>query len=146
MVEIQTGSVEQKQSQVGDLKQQPQKVQKKSTNKGSLRHSIGGVSKRFISICEIYYRFGYGFTQDHTFTEKDIVELYNQESYGTGVSPLNGYALGKKIMDITIAMWREDIGRGHLSKYELYKCGEYPEWWLDSVLKNIVVDASGNLF
>ena len=48
-------------------------------------------------------------------------------------------------MDITLSMWREDIGRGHLSKYELYKSGDFPHWWLDSVLKNIVLDTSGDL-
>lgn len=49
-------------------------------------------------------------------------------------------------MDITIAMWREDISRGHLSRWELYKYGKYPEWWLDSVLKNITPDTTGRLF
>lgn len=38
-------------------------------------------------------------------------------------------------MDITIAMWREDIQQGLLTKFELYEDPNLPDWWLDRVLK-----------
>lgn len=63
------------------------------------------------------------------------VELFNSESCGTPVSDNNGYALGKKWMNVTIAMWKEDIKHGLLFKEELYEDGNYPHWWLDSIFK-----------
>jgi len=42
---------------------------------------------------------------------------------------VNGYALGKKWMSVTLAMWREDISKGLLSVNELLG-DEYPEWFL----------------
>lgn len=60
-----------------------------------------------------------------------------------GVEPKgekNGYLLGKKWMDVTISMWREDMPRGMGAfKWELYQdpfFGEY-KWWLDKVLKGM---------
>lgn len=86
---------------------------------------------------QLYFRFGNGFTQNHTFTEQDLLDLYNYETFGVPLKSnnKNGYALGKKIMDITISMWREDISNGHLFVPDLYR--EYPSWWLDKILKNI---------
>ncbi len=63
------------------------------------------------------------------------VELFNSESYGTPVSDNNGYALGKKWMNVTIAMWIEDINKGLLFKCELYEDENLPHWWLDSIFK-----------
>lgn len=51
-----------------------------------------------------------------------MVECFLQES--RGVQPRgerNGYLLGKKWMDVTIAMWREDMMKGILFKRELYR-------------------------
>lgn len=103
-------------------------------NKGKERLTIGGVSGKFRRHCDIYRVFGEGFTQDHTFTDQDLVDLFNNESYGTLLRPKNGFALGKKWMNVTIAMWNEDISSGILRKAELYEDGKFPHWWLDNVL------------
>lgn len=41
--------------------------------------------------------------------------------------------MGEGWLDVNVAMWNEDIARGHLPRQELYE--EYPHWWLDKVLK-----------
>jgi hypothetical protein len=47
----------------------------------------------------------------------------------------NGYAVGKRWMQITVNMWREDIKKGLLFVWELYEEKRYPNWWLDEVLR-----------
>lgn len=90
-------------------------------------------------MCQIYKIF----SQDYTycdFSDSSVVELYNHESFGTTVDKHNGFFVGKKIMDITIKMWREDIANCMLFKHELYSSGRYPEWWLDNVLDGIAIN------
>jgi hypothetical protein len=41
--------------------------------------------------------------------------------------------LGKKWMNVTVAMWKEDIEQFNLRKYELYEDARFPHWWLDKV-------------
>jgi len=90
-------------------------------------------------MCQIYRIFseGYDFCD---FSDSSVVELFNHESFGTAVSKNNGFFVGKKIMDITIKMWREDISECMLFKHELYASGRYPEWWLDSVLDGVTIN------
>ncbi len=52
----------------------------------------------------------------------------------TNGRPMNGYALGKHMMDVNVAMWRNDLDQRILFKFELYECGDYPSEWLDRVL------------
>jgi hypothetical protein len=46
----------------------------------------------------------------------------------------NGYAVGKKWMEVTTLMWLKDIKSGLLYEWELYSDGRYPCWWLDEIL------------
>lgn len=85
---------------------------------------------------EVYRTFGKDWAHTHDFTDVSLVELYNSESFGTQVSPLNGFALGKKWLNVCVAMWKEDLEKGYLFKEELYQEG-FPHWWLDSVLKDL---------
>jgi hypothetical protein len=68
------------------------------------------------------------------FSEEAAVAMYEHEN---GV-PLpqtkhsNGYALGKKWMEVTIAMWRKDIANGLLTVQELLDDG-FPEWFLNKI-------------
>lgn len=71
------------------------------------------------------------------FSDEALVNLYNTESYGGVLTPKNGFAVGKQYLNLQVTMWREDIRRGWISKQELYKDENYPEWWLDSVLANL---------
>jgi hypothetical protein len=69
------------------------------------------------------------------FSDQALIELFNHESYGTPLSPNNGYALGKKWLNVHVAMWKEDIRDGFLFKKELYDDPKFPHWWLDSIFK-----------
>jgi hypothetical protein len=68
------------------------------------------------------------------FSDEALLSLYNHESYGTSLSPKNGFAVGKQYLNLQVTMWREDLRRGWLFKHELYEDQRFPEWWLDSVL------------
>lgn len=67
-------------------------------------------------------------------SKNSLYDLYTFESTGKGsVKPNNGYAYGKHIMDITIAMWKEDLNKT-LFIHELYEDENLPNWWLDKIL------------
>jgi hypothetical protein len=63
-----------------------------------------------------------------------MIELYYSESYGDDVSDRNGFYVGKRYLNLQVNMWKEDIEKGFLRKFELYEDGKYPHWWLDRVL------------
>ena len=67
------------------------------------------------------------------------IELYEHESRGQiRCSENNGYFNGKRVMSITVQMWKEDIESRMLFKYELYEDGRFPHWWLDKILDRTV--------
>jgi hypothetical protein len=68
------------------------------------------------------------------FTPYALQDLYVYESTGRGhVCACNGYAHGKKMMDVNLAQWREDMWKT-LWPWELYEDPHLPDWWLDKVL------------
>ena len=73
------------------------------------------------------------------FSDEALLSLYNHESYGTPLSPKNGFGVGKQYLNLQVTSWRESIRRGLIAKFELYEDPSYPHWWLDSVLKDIYV-------
>ena len=104
-------------------------------NKGQPKLTINGVSRKFKRMCEIYRVFAKDWEHCSTWTDDDLIKLYNHESFGEPLNPGNGFALGKKWLNVTVAMWLEDIELGTLFKHELYEDGKFPHWWLDKVLK-----------
>ena len=71
------------------------------------------------------------------FSEDAKKQMYEFETFGVGKlksglfkASKNGYYVGKKYMDVTIASWKEDLGT-ILTKHELMQ--DYPEWFLRSV-------------
>lgn len=79
----------------------------------------------------IYERFARDWEDCLDFSEKSLLDLYNLESRGIGsVEPNNGYAHGKKWMDVQITMWKEDLFRT-IWPQDLYD--EFPHWWLDKI-------------
>lgn len=100
-----------------------------------MKHSVGGVSAKFKRIAMLYKQFAEGWT-GLDFGDQALIDMFNNESYGTPVdTKKNGFYVGKQWMGVTIAMWKEDNARGHLSYNELYKDERLPHWWLDKVLK-----------
>lgn len=85
-------------------------------------------------MCEVYRLFSKDWEHIGDFSEESMLELYKSESYGTPVSELNGYYIGKRWLSVTVAMWKEDIEQKLLFKHELYEDGRFPKWWLDSVM------------
>lgn len=88
-------------------------------------------------MAEVYRSFGRDWAQTHSFSDEMLIELFNAESYGTPISKLNGFALGKSWLNVNVAMWKEDLEKGTLFKEELYRDGAFPHWWLDSVLSKM---------
>ncbi|RWZ87216.1 MAG: hypothetical protein EO766_11855 [Hydrotalea sp. AMD] len=86
-------------------------------------------------MCEVYRLFAKDWEQCCDFSEEMMVELFYSESYGEEVSPNNGFYVGKRYLNLNVAMWKEDIQKGLLFKHELYE-DHYPHWWLDKILRN----------
>ena len=55
----------------------------------------------------------------------------------------NGYFVGKRWVDLTVSMWKEDIEKRLLFKSELYDDPTLPNWFLNKVLKNMRPDDEG---
>jgi hypothetical protein len=85
-------------------------------------------------MCEIYRIFANDWKDSLFFSENEIIELFNHESFGTPCNKSNGFLIGKKWMDVHIKMWNEDIQKGYLRKIELYNDEKFPNWWLDKIL------------
>lgn len=89
-------------------------------------------------MADLYKRFGYNEAFDYS--DKALFDMYSFES--TGLPKIdyslpgpngkcNGYAVGKHWMDVTVAMWLEDIRKGLLFKFELQE--DFPEWFLEKI-------------
>lgn len=82
----------------------------------------------------IYEHFASDLRDELDFSEDMLYQLYDNESKGIGfVDPLNGYAHGKKIMNISIEMWKEDLWIT-LFPWELLEDENLPTWWVLKVL------------
>jgi len=87
-------------------------------------------------MANIYKRFAKDWP-NADFGDKAACAMFEYESRGTPIpqtETTNGFALGKKWMDITVSMWNEDIKNKQLFVFELIKDG-YPIWFLNRVLE-----------
>ena len=99
---------------------------------------MAGISERYRRMAEVYRVFARGWEHVLDFSERALEEMNEHESRGGGVSDKNGYAVGKRYLNVQVAAWREDIQGGLLTKHELYADERFPRWWLDSVLGDVV--------
>lgn len=84
---------------------------------------------------ELYKRFALTDHPDADFSADAAMAMYLRESTGKPLDRterVNGYAFGKKCMDITIAYWKEDVLSGGLLVDELLADG-LPEWFLKRI-------------
>ena len=89
-------------------------------------------TRRWLRVCDLYRRFGAEVVNlDWSDEALDAMFIYESRG-GDPPPPTNGPFVGKARMDITVAMWREDIAGGLLQRVELVN--EFPTWWLDKVL------------
>lgn len=107
---------------------------KRIGNKGQVKTTIGGVSKKFKRMAEVYRIFSKDWEHMLDYSDDAMIEMYNSESYGTPVSRTNGFYVGKQWLNVNVQMWKEDISKGYLQKCELYDDPKFPHWWLDNVL------------
>ena len=96
-------------------------------------------SRKWRKMAPLYKHFAGG---DYDFSDEAALAMFLFESRGIGNLSLdlmsaqpNGYAVGKHWMDVSVAMWNEDLRMGLLTKSEIYSW--YPDWhwWLDKVVK-----------
>jgi hypothetical protein len=75
------------------------------------------------------------------FSKEAEVEMYLYESKGGVVPDTNGYYWCKHNLDLTLAMWVEDIQSGMLSKHELLESDgdRFPTDWLKGWLDTIYI-------
>lgn len=89
---------------------------------------------------ELYKHFASPWQEVLDFSDDALISLYNHESYGTNLSPNNGFAKGKQMLNLQVTAWKEMLREGTLAKFELYADEAYPHWWLDSCLKDTYKD------
>ena len=86
-------------------------------------------------MAELYKLFASDWIHALDFSDQALLDLYNQESYGGTVSQNNGYAHGKKWLNLHVTDRKQDINDGILYKFELYEDPLFPHWWLDNIFK-----------
>ena len=91
------------------------------------------IGKKWRRMAELYKRFASDY-KSADFSDDAAMAMYLHESTGAPLpdARTNGYALGKKWMDVTVAGWKEEIPAGGLLVAELQKDG-YPDWFLSRV-------------
>lgn len=102
---------------------------------GNPKLTVGGLSGRFKRISELYRLFSQDWKDCLDYSDESLIELCNHESLGMDVKSNNGFLHGKRMLSLTVTMWKEDIEKGLLFKNELYKDTKYPNWWLNSIFK-----------
>lgn len=81
----------------------------------------------------LYRHFAREWEEELDFSDDMLYELYLNESKGIGsISRTNGFAHGKKILSITVEMWKEDLWIT-LFPWELFEDPQLPDWWIISV-------------
>jgi len=89
-------------------------------------------SKKYTLISDAYKYYASDFNAD--FSEEARIAFYNFETFGQPTikynqqynGQYNGYAVGKHWLDVNLAMYREDIAIGNLTKHEIYN-SDVPE-------------------
>lgn len=94
------------------------------------------ISNKFRRMCDVYRVFSKDWEHIGDYSDDAMLELYNAESRGTPVRELNGFYIGKRWLNVTVSMWKEDMEKGLLFKKELYADEKFPHWWLDSIFGN----------
>lgn len=100
-------------------------------------------SNKYKRMCGVYRLFG---ESGWDYSESAREEQWQAETLGGGVKgfwrtgKVNGYAAGKKFMDITISGWiAEAREHGWLRKIiDLKRSGEFPVWFLKKVFRGLV--------
>ena len=107
---------------------------------------MGKITDKWRKKAEVYKLFLLSDPSKYDLSEDAAQQMFDYESSGKGnlvidcfESNSNGFAQGKKWMNVTLSSWREDIVNGLLFKFELYADPKFTNvhWWLDEVLKDL---------
>ena len=81
---------------------------------------LHGISKRYACRAALYRRTARAQIAGLDYSEAALRQLHDWESRGIGKvdKGRNGYAYGKWVVDLAVAMWVEDIQRGDAVKAE----------------------------
>jgi hypothetical protein len=92
------------------------------------------IGRKWRRMADIYKRFASDYPAAD-FSEAAALAMYLHESTGAPLPDprTNGYALGKKWMDVTVAGWKEEIPQLGLLVSELQGEDGYPDWFLERV-------------
>ena len=84
---------------------------------------LKGISKKYAMRAAYYRRVARSHMSGLDFSEEALRALHAKESRGVGSvdKAVNGYAYGKWLIDLSVAMWVEDIQSGNACKAEFLK-------------------------
>lgn len=104
------------------------------TQRPTKRHKV---SPRFEKMSKLYVHFSKDFKDFLDYSEKNKLDLFLSESYGdVQCNQNNGYMWGKKWLNVNVTMWKEDIEKGLLTKYELFCDPSLPNEWLHQIFNH----------
>lgn len=91
------------------------------------------IGKRWLRMADLYRRFAASHP-GADFSDGAALAMFEHETFGKRLpdGSVNGFALGKKWLSVTVAAWKEDIASGGLSVRELIEDG-FPQWFLERV-------------
>jgi hypothetical protein len=95
---------------------------------------MASVSARYRRMADVYRVFARHWAHVLDFSESALAAMHAHESRGEPIEGSNGFEVGKKYLNLTVSLWRQDLATGLLFKHELYADPLFPTWWLDSVL------------
>lgn len=86
------------------------------------------------------------------FSDEALKELFEYESNGIGDcdienqhyrylkinKKINGYAIGKRNLNITVSMWLKNIDCGWGNLITDIYCSKFPKWWIGSIFREFL--------
>ena len=98
------------------------------------------MTPKYEEIAKFYASFVRGSSFD--FSDDAMHEAYEVETHGMKWDVRNnGYVFGKKLMDVTLAAWKEDIQDGLMTKFDIlreYERGTFAREFVESYLAKII--------
>lgn len=108
------------------------------------------MTDKFKKMCEVYRLFAEPWAHVCDFSDKAMQEMFEFETFGrgrieiTGFNTMgiksNGFAVGKKWVNVTVEMWLDNIQRFGLEYQakELLKDREIPKWFIRDFFRSFL--------
>ena len=110
-----------------------------------------GISAKWKEQARRYERFARRWhpAADLDFSPEAAEAMYRYETFGEGDAPgifggkHNGYMVGKHCVNLQVAMWKEALAEGLITKQELYADEDLEHPWVEEIVKDMVVNRRG---